>query len=169
MRIGDPIAGNALAVSATDSFLTSGYIYNWYTQAASTTIRFSGTTNVFGANPGAVPPANGMYIGANPFDAGPLQVVNHGVFVQASNGVITLVGRARFVNQSLAVYDVQNDLGMEVLNSEETSFLNLGQLWKTGLGVANFNVRFDQEGGEVWLYGGQCRSTAAERMPIRCS
>jgi len=155
LRIGSPVVGKALTVSATDAVLNSGYIYNWYCQLCGATINLSGTTSVLGANPAAVPPANGMYMGANPFDAGPLQVVNYGTFVQASNGVITLVGRARFVNQPLAIYDVENDRGMESLNSVETSFLNFGRLWKNGPDIANFNVRFDQAGGQVELYQGQ--------------
>ena len=73
-------------------------------------------------------------------------VNNHGTIVQQVFGSLTIGGK--FTNSQGALYDIQNDSGIDVLN--QGSFVNLGTLRKSGgAGTSTISAPVNNSGGTL--------------------
>jgi len=151
-------AGDApLTLTVTDAILGRGMIFliSDY-QKGGSTLSLLGTTQVPGApvGPGV---AAGMYLNSSYFDANPFPVINKGTLNQTGTGELTLVGQANLVNDTGALFSIQNDKGVALYTGSPSigRFLNKGTLAKSGAtGTSNILLPFDQEGGQVQLFSG---------------
>ena len=155
LRLSSPSGMPGLSLATTNAVLARGMIYN--ASGATSTLNLFGTTQLPGAPVGA-PPADGMYLNASYFDSGGLDVVNKGTLNQTGTGEFTLLGVTRFINDTGAVFSIQNDKGLKEFTGGSRNivgFLNNGTFQKSGTtGASDILVPFDQQGGQVLLSSG---------------
>lgn len=141
--------------TATNSALVNGWIA---AAGYPAWLELYGTTTVPGGTFGTAFPTDGMTIAASGSEnLMPLDVVNKGQLFQTGNGVLTLGGSARFVNDVFATYWIQNDLGMRRTSAAaNVSFVNRsGSVIKaTGNGTSFFEMPVVQEGGKFETWAG---------------
>jgi len=141
--------------TATGSILANGWIAAAGYPAR---IEFFGDTKVPGASFGLTFPTDAMTIAASGSEnLYPLDAINNGQFFQTGNGVLTLGGAARFVNNVGGAYWIQNDLGMRRTSTAAVvSFVNRGGslIKASGNGTSFFDMPVIQEGGKVETWTG---------------